>query len=324
MAAVWPPLHTAVWEGNASDVSRLVAAGANVSVPLMDGLTPLHIAAHNGSPEIIELLLLHGASLNAKLPTGATPMYICALNGNLEAIRSFIKYFPRDKRLPSDLLHAAASGGHHDAVKLLLETRRIDVDGLVDGTSALWVASQQGHVEVVKLLVEFGVKVNLCTPDGRTPLYVAAYRGHADVCRVLLAAGADAFAENHDGGSPRHIACYENHVDTVRTFCAAGVDMLRASHRHVSPYQVALVRRKPRVERVIRFYAHWPLVRLLWVAYLKNRPPANTACPLAMLPRDMILLIAHEVIKFEIEPPLIASVSASPMFGRATPSQEAN
>lgn len=184
----------------------------------MDGLTPLHIAAHNGSPEIIEFLLTHGAPLNAKLPTGATPMYICALNGNLEAIRSFIKcalrcasistfdcavyaracarlwpclscmyalgqhtphrFFPLDKRLPCDLLHAAASGGHHDAVALLLETRRIDVDGLVDGTSALWVASQQGHVKVVKSLVEFGVNVNLRTPDGRTPLYVVrAYGG---------------------------------------------------------------------------------------------------------------------------------------------------
>ena len=82
------------------------------------------------------------------------------------------RFFPLDKRLPCDLLHAAASGGHHDAVALLLETRRIDVDGLVDGTSALWVASQQGHVKVVKSLVEFGVNVNLRTPDGRTPLYV--------------------------------------------------------------------------------------------------------------------------------------------------------
>ena len=79
-------------------VSLLVAAGANVSVPLMDGLTPLHIAAHKGSPEIIELLLSHGAPLHATLPTGATPMYICALNGNLEAIRSFIKCVPHFHR----------------------------------------------------------------------------------------------------------------------------------------------------------------------------------------------------------------------------------
>lgn len=103
------------------------------------------------------------------------------------------------------------------------------------------------------------------------------------MCRVLLAAGADAFAENNEGGSPRHIACYENHIDTVRVFCALGVDMLSASHRHVSPYQVALIRRKPRVERVIRFYAHWSTVRLLWIAYLKNRVPTGGDCPLAMV-----------------------------------------
>lgn len=100
------------------------------------------------------------------------------------------RFFPLDKRLPCDLLHAAASGGHHYAVALLLETRRIDVDGLVDGTSALWVASQQGHVQVVKSLVEFGVNVNLRTPDGRTPLYVVRACGGVQrrslACRLCV------------------------------------------------------------------------------------------------------------------------------------------
>lgn len=50
---------------------------------------------------------------------------------------------------------------------------------------------------------------------------------------------------------------------TVRVFCQSGVDMLVSSYRHVSPYQIAVVRRKPKVERVIRFYAYWPAVRLL-------------------------------------------------------------
>lgn len=203
-------------------------------------------------------------------------------------------------------------------MNLLLETHRINVNGLVEGTSALWVASQQGHIEVVKLLVKHNVDVNLCTPDGRSPLYVAAYRGHSEVCRVLLAAGADAYAEHHDGSSARHIACYENHVDTVRALCEAGVDMLQPSPRNVSPYQLSLIRRKPAVEKVIRFYAHWPRVRLLWIAYMKNKSQ-DSECALAMLPRDMIVYIAHFVIQQEIEAPLMP-VSASPICGRvATP-----
>ncbi len=65
------------------------------------------------------------------------------------------------------------------------------------GITPLHVAASHGHIEIVKLLLDAGASVNaksstnnLFNPNA-TPLQLASCYGHADVVQLLLERGAD-------------------------------------------------------------------------------------------------------------------------------------
>ena len=60
---------------------------------------------------------------------------------------------------------------------------------------ALFMAASYGHFEVVKEMLEFGVDVNAHDPVGKTPLTCATIPGHVETIKVLVnELGADIHA----------------------------------------------------------------------------------------------------------------------------------
>lgn len=67
-------------------------------------------------------------------------------------------------------------------------------------------AASGGHTEAIKFLLERGADPNTIGQFMRTPLYRAAFAGHLEACEVLLQNGADPRIYASDGQTPEQIS----------------------------------------------------------------------------------------------------------------------
>ena len=85
-------------------------------------------------------------------------------------------------------LFMASSNNHSDAVKMLLNDSRIDVNVVVNSGNALYAASERSHANIVRLLlIHPDIDVNKFNRrNGKTALIIAAEQGHVEVVKLLL------------------------------------------------------------------------------------------------------------------------------------------
>ena len=76
-------------------------------------------------------------------------------------------------------------------------------------------AASYGHLEIVKFLLDNGAGVDAADVIKRTVLMYAARHGHVEVVRLLLDKGADAHVRDEDGDTALSLAAYNSHVDVV-------------------------------------------------------------------------------------------------------------
>ncbi|MBI3849896.1 MAG: ankyrin repeat domain-containing protein [Verrucomicrobia bacterium] len=175
------PLHFAVVRGDAAMVSLLLTNRADLTLRNSFGESPLDLAAILGKTAIAAQLLAAGAEANGSEPaTGA-----------------------------STPLHHAASGGHRDVAKLLLEhganPNATAVRGQAEVTP-LMIAAGNGDAEIVSLLLMHKANPNLLDAQGNTALWNAINSRKVDVIRLLLANGANPDQLRADGYAPLVIA----------------------------------------------------------------------------------------------------------------------
>ena len=130
------------------------------------------------------------------------------------------------KRKP---LHYAASKGHVNIVKTLLDNGS-DMDAKDESSvTPLFLAAQAGHATVVRQLLDRGSKAaGDATTGGQTALHNAAMIGHSEVLAELLKApssGVDVNARNHIGRTPLFSAACNGHLDIVIQLVDSGCDV---------------------------------------------------------------------------------------------------
>lgn len=159
------PLIHAIVHSQLPCVQALLLRGADIGRLGPAEHIPLNLACQYASMEIVELLLQGNAEM---LPDaeGLFPQHLVARSGKTPQMLLLLQKYGANLDQPDKLyqwtpLFHAASEGHVDCLKTLLD-RRVDVD-VVDekGLSAMYYATWEGHLECMKLLASVGHGVGL-------------------------------------------------------------------------------------------------------------------------------------------------------------------
>lgn len=126
-----------------------------------------------------------------------------------------------DQRTP---LHLAASEGHLEVVKWLVEEKKVDIN-IKDrwrGTP-LSDAIRHKHDDVAKYLQEKGGKTFLNKTDLSLQLCQAASEGNIEEMKRLIQIGADHSSGDYDQRTPLHLAASEGKIEVVQYLLEQGV-----------------------------------------------------------------------------------------------------
>jgi ankyrin repeat protein len=207
-------LYHAAQAGDAAQVSDLLAAGAEVDLPIHID-TPLHAAATAGHADAAALLIDAGANLE-RFGVLGTPLHVAATAGHIDVVRLLIAKGADLEAITygGTPLAYAADQGHADIVAALISAGA-EMDGGDEGHRPIVVAARAGYFGIVRLLVSVGADVRLI--DGSscdyTALHYVAEQGDLAMARELLQAGADPNSRGTKGETPITLASRRgNHI----------------------------------------------------------------------------------------------------------------
>ncbi|XP_043394958.1 serine/threonine-protein phosphatase 6 regulatory ankyrin repeat subunit A isoform X5 [Chelonia mydas] len=233
------PLHLAALTGQLDVCTSLLSMSADVNATDMQGQTPLHLAAENDHSEVVQFFLKHKPELVTSANVeGSTCAHIAASKGSVAVIKELLKFnkvgatTARNKTNYSTPLHLAAAGGHHEVVKVLLQTGASAADEDGEGMTAIHLAAKHGHISVLEAL-KGSISLRITsTKTGFTALHVAAHYGQLDFVRDMLARGLATMRSeppkftsegqqvkeqgSESGFTPLHLAAQSGHESLVR------------------------------------------------------------------------------------------------------------
>lgn len=197
--AAYHGLHAAAHKGDATQIARLLAAGANPNATDNHGRTPVHVATFAAQRAALRALVKGGANLELLENDRYDAVTIAAVNNDEETLRLLLSLGASARLITSrydgTALIAAAHLGHAGVVKQLIAagapldhvnnlhwTALIEAIVLGDGGSQ--------HVETVRALVQAGASLTLTDRQGFTPLALARARGYVEIVKILERAGA--------------------------------------------------------------------------------------------------------------------------------------
>ena len=176
-------LHLSASESNRKALQILSEAFEDIDCEDSYGFSPAFVATINGRAANVDFLLSKGANIEHRTKAPPSPSYVWG--DPIE--RSKTSFWN------STMMHAAASGGHNDIVRLLLTKNASFTKTNGVNLTAIQLAAQNGHLEVVQVLHKHGAQVD------HLSLQYAAFRGHANLVAYLLKFGVEDTCMRCDG-----------------------------------------------------------------------------------------------------------------------------
>lgn len=149
----------------------------------------------------IQKLLARGVDPNLVDDKG-NPMLVVALREKSKKAAAALikaKNIDFDKTNPAgeNALMMASLQGDLDSIKLMVDGQEAEINKT--GWAPLHYAATNGHNDVVKYLVDHAAYIDAESPNGTTPLMMAARGGHIETVKLLLDEGADMRLKNQQG-----------------------------------------------------------------------------------------------------------------------------
>ncbi len=239
-------LADALQRGDAAVARGLLADGADVNVPQVDGMTALHWAVYHDDADMVRLLVEAGANLEAANRYGVRPLWVAVTNGSSPVVTLLLDA-GADPNVTARgdqtlLMHAARTGSVQVVRSLLGRGADPNAREARNQTALMWAAAE-GHADIVHALLETGAEMNPRLRSGFTPLFFAVREGHRDVVQTFLQAGADlnevlvrvkdgpdptvnnaTYRPVDDGISPLILAIRNGHFELAVDLMDAGAD----------------------------------------------------------------------------------------------------
>jgi len=167
-------------------------------------------------------LLQRGFDPDTIDPLGRAGLFIAVQDGSLHAADALIAW-PKTRvewRSAKDEspLMIAALRGHTELVKKLIAR---DADVNKPGWAPLHYAATGGHVDIMKILLDDYAFIDAQSPNKTTPLMMAAKYGSTAAVKLLLDEGADATMRNELGLSAVDFALQAQRQDAADMIAAA-------------------------------------------------------------------------------------------------------
>ncbi|CAB3750699.1 ankyrin repeat domain-containing protein [Paraburkholderia humisilvae] len=173
------------------DVAEIKKQLANGIDPNMtdDYGFPLLVLAAREKSDKVAAVLLDNPKTNIEIvdKAGENAMMMAALNGDVPLVNLLISKGAEVNRKGWTPLHYAATNGHDDVIKVLLDHSAYIDAGSPNGTTPLMMAARGGHLSTVKLLLDSGADLNVKNQLGLTALDFAKQYKEPDVVEGLTA-----------------------------------------------------------------------------------------------------------------------------------------
>ncbi len=173
-------------------------------------------AIKNDRESAVVNLIFRGFDVNTLDPKGRSGLYLAVTEPSFKVANVLLDWNKTDvdARTPQDEspLMMAALKGHLALAKRIIE-RGGDVNKT--GWTPLHYAATGGHVEMIKLLLEEHAYIDAESPNGSTPLMMAAMYGTPEAAKLLMEEGADATIKNERGLSAIDFALQANRKDVA-------------------------------------------------------------------------------------------------------------
>ena len=188
-AGSYEDFFTAIKNDDPATIQQLLARGFDANTPDPQGQHGLILAIREPSLKAASLLVdAPKVNLNIFNALGESPLMLAALKGHLVLSDKLVKKGADVNKTGWTPLHYAASNGHVEVIKLLLENHAyIDAES-PNGSTPLMMASMYGNPQSVKLLLDEGADPLLKNQLGLTALQFAQRGNRPDSAELLAKA----------------------------------------------------------------------------------------------------------------------------------------
>lgn len=185
-------LHYACIGNHREFIRPLLEAGADINAFDKDNFSPLLYSIINKFSGCVRDLIALGAKVDVDSEKDYIPLNMACQYGVYDAVKILLECSPLLIKPDAEGLypiHVAARAGHHELIPLLTSFK-INVNEIdkLNKWTALFYAASEGHSQVVRALVDADAQVEILDEDGHTALYYASWEGHVDCMQELARA----------------------------------------------------------------------------------------------------------------------------------------